>query len=79
MTLATDTDAIINSALRYFDDPTGNWETPGQMAASLDPTTVQTPALDAIDAALVDVANGDCERLILSMPPQEGKSQRTSR
>jgi predicted phage terminase large subunit-like protein len=79
MTLATDTDAIINSALRYFEDASGNWATPGEMAASLDPTTVQTPALDAIDAALVDVANGDCERLILSMPPQEGKSQRTSR
>jgi predicted phage terminase large subunit-like protein len=79
MTLATDTDAIINSALRYFDDPTGNWSTPGEMAASLDPTTVQTPALDLIDAALVDVAEGRCERLILNMPPQEGKSQRASR
>lgn len=68
-----------DAAARYFEDDTGNWATPGEMAVALDPSTVQTPALDAIDAALVDVANGDCERLIISMPPQEGKSQRTSR
>lgn len=79
MTLTTDTEAMINAALRYFDDESGNWATPGQMAKELDPSTIQTPALDAIDAALVDVANGDCERLIISMPPQEGKSQRASR
>jgi predicted phage terminase large subunit-like protein len=55
------------------------WATPGHMAAALDRSTIQTPALDAIDKALVDVANGDCERLIISMPPQEGKSERASR
>lgn len=55
------------------------WATPGAMAAALDRTTVQTPALDLIDAALVDVAEGRCERLIINMPPQEGKSERASR
>jgi predicted phage terminase large subunit-like protein len=56
------------------------WATPGAMAQALDPgSTIQTPALDAIDAALVDVAEGRCERLIITMPPQEGKSQRISR
>lgn len=49
------------------------------MAAELDPSTIQTPALDLIDAALVDVAEGRTKRLVLSMPPQEGKSQRVSR
>jgi predicted phage terminase large subunit-like protein len=49
------------------------------MAAELDPETVQTPALDVIDRALVDVAEGRIRRLIISVPPQEGKSQRVSR
>lgn len=45
----------------------------------LDQTTVVTPALSLLDSTLVEVANGDCERLIWSMSPQEGKSQRVSR
>lgn len=55
------------------------WATPGDMSTALDRTTVQTPALDLIDEHLVQVANGDTERLIISMPPQEGKSERASR
>lgn len=55
------------------------YRTPGELARALDPTTKQTAALDLIDAALVDVAEGRCTRLMISMPPQEGKSQRTSR
>lgn len=55
------------------------WSTPGDMACELDPKTVQTPALTLIDQALADVAEGRCKRLMLAMPPQEGKSQRTSR
>jgi predicted phage terminase large subunit-like protein len=55
------------------------WATPGEMAKALDRTTIQTPALDLIDQLLVDVANGECERAIISMPPQEGKSERASR
>lgn len=55
------------------------WASPGQLALDLDPKTVQTPALNLIDDALVDVAEGRCKRLMLAMPPQEGKSQRTSR
>lgn len=55
------------------------WDTPGDMALALDPRTNQTPALDLIDAALVDVAEGRCDRLMISMAPQEGKSERTSR
>jgi predicted phage terminase large subunit-like protein len=55
-----------------------SWATAGQLARAIDPTTVQTPALDLIDAALVDVAEGRCDRLIISMPPQEGKSTRVT-
>lgn len=55
------------------------WPTPGALAADVDPTTVQTPALDLIDRALVDVDAGLCDRLIISMPPQEGKSTRVTK
>lgn len=54
------------------------WATPGDMATALDRTTVQTPALDKIDERLVAIRDGHCERQIFNMPPQEGKSQRTS-
>lgn len=54
------------------------WPTPGAMAVALDRSTVQTPALDLIDKSLVEVALGECERKMFSMPPQEGKSQRIS-
>lgn len=55
------------------------WATPGELARYMDPNTVQTAALDLLDANLVDVAEGRCKRLMWSMPPQEGKSERTSR
>ncbi|GAA0402986.1 phage terminase large subunit [Microbispora corallina] len=54
------------------------WATPGELARAIDPTTIQTPALDLIDAALVDVAEGRCDRLVITMPPQEGKSTRVT-
>lgn len=62
-------------------DPTERtrWATPGAMARQLDPSTIQTPALDLIDAELVRAVNTPDTRLIISMPPQEGKSQRASR
>lgn len=40
---------------------------------------MQTPALDLIDEALNDVDAGRCDRLIISMPPQEGKSTRVTK
>ena len=55
------------------------WPTPGAMAKALDRTTVQTPALELIDDHLARVEAGEIERLIISMPPQEGKSERASR
>lgn len=53
------------------------YPTPGTLAAALDPTTIQTPALDIIDRELVRVGDGELTRLGIFMPPQEGKSTRT--
>lgn len=74
------TQAIWTAVADLVDPPPRNtWATPGALAVDLDRTTVQTPALDLIDQALVDVAEGRTSRLIISMPPQQGKSQRCSR
>ena len=56
-----------------------HYPTPGHLAKALDPQTVQTPALDLIDAALTELVNTEDGRLIVVMPPQEGKSQRVTR
>lgn len=70
----------LEHAARAFEPPPPpRWATPGDLARHLDPKTRQTPALDLIDAELVRAANTPDGRLIISMPPQEGKSQRASR
>jgi predicted phage terminase large subunit-like protein len=67
-------------AARTFEAPAEPertvWDTPGQLAVALRPKTVQTDALDLIDAALVEALSTPDSRLIISMPPQEGKSTR---
>lgn len=55
------------------------WATPGQLAKAVDPSTVQTPALDLIDDAIVWAHSVPGARLIVSMPPQEGKSERVTK
>lgn len=55
---------------------TNRWGTPGQLAHALDPRIRQTPALDLVDQAVMETLNTPDGRLILSMAPQEGKSQR---
>lgn len=52
------------------------FDTPGDLAKAIQPNTVQTPALDIIDEAIVWAWTTPGARLLLSMPPQEGKSQR---
>lgn len=56
------------------------YPTPGALAQAYLPSTRQTPALDAIDAALVDLADTELDkgRQMVFVPPQEGKSTRTS-
>lgn len=51
------------------------YRTPGELAVALDPKTVQTPALEAIDEAVKDAVDTG-GRLIITVPPQEGKSTR---
>lgn len=55
------------------------WATPGDLAAAIDPRNVQTEALDVVDDALLWAWNTPDSRLIVSMPPQEGKSQRVTK
>lgn len=55
------------------------WETPGQLAKAVAPLTVQTPALDLIDDAIVWAHTTPGARLIVSLPPQEGKSERVTK
>ncbi|MEU4558541.1 phage terminase large subunit [Actinoplanes sp. NPDC023936] len=50
------------------------WASPLDMAAALDKTIVRTPALNLINDALVHLAEGREDRLMISMPPQEAKS-----
>lgn len=56
-----------------------SWRTPGTLAKRITPTTVQTPALDLIDQALQDLVDTPDGRLIITMPPQEGKSTRVAK
>jgi predicted phage terminase large subunit-like protein len=74
---------IAEEMLKHYEPPPPppppRWESPGKMAKAMEPSTVQTPALDLIDQALVDFELGDCDRLMIWMPPQEGKSERVSR
>lgn len=50
--------------------------TAGHLAASIDPMTRQTPALDMIDDGIEWALSTRDARLSISMPPQEGKSTR---
>lgn len=54
------------------------YSSPLALAKRLDPAFRLTPALDVIDEALVDSVRGACPRLIINMPPQEGKSTAVS-
>lgn len=56
-----------------------HWETPGELAAAVDPTTVQTPALALIDDAIAWAYATPGARLAVSIGPQEGKSSRLTK
>lgn len=79
MTHMLDLAAAFRYAAEQFVPRESKWDDPGQMATYLDPRTVTTPALKLIDDALARVAAGECLRLMISLAPQEGKSERTSR
>lgn len=76
---ATTEEATDNWATRLaarFAPPPKTYATPGDLARRLNPKTVQTEALDVIDAALVWAATTPDARLIICLSPQEGKSVR---
>lgn len=55
------------------------WRTPGSLASQITPSTVHTEALAKIDEALQELVNTPDGRLIITMPPQEGKSTRVAK
>lgn len=89
MTLTADPLNVWEHAARAFElrapDPVreqadaDSWKTPGTLAKRLNPSTVQTPALDLIDAELQKLMDTPDGRLIITMPPQEGKSTRVAK
>jgi len=73
--------SYLEIAARQLERRNPRFATPGEIARHIDSRIVQTPVLDILDAALVDAFEGppECRRLIFTMAPQEGKSQRVSR
>jgi hypothetical protein len=59
-------------------DP-NRFATPGDLARAINPATIQTTALDLVDEAVVWAHTTRGARLIVSMPPQEGKSERVTK
>jgi predicted phage terminase large subunit-like protein len=54
--------------------PPLEFASPLDLLEAVDPTTTRTPALEHISAALVEAYTRPNGRLMISMPPQEGKS-----
>ncbi len=52
---------------------------PGDLYQALEPQALQTPALGLVDDHLVAIRDGTLNRLIITIGPQQGKSQRVSR
>lgn len=75
MSLFTPADiAALEAAVALLEPQQPKHASPLDLACALDPNTVRTPALELINRELVRAFNGRNERLIISMPPQEGKS-----
>lgn len=60
-------------------DKIQKYATPGELAKVVEPTTKQTALMDLLDQTLVDIENGTCDRVLISCPPQEGKSTRVTK
>jgi predicted phage terminase large subunit-like protein len=70
--------ALRKAAKGWNKDKDVRWQTPGELAATVNPKTVRTPALSMIDQALVKLRDTPDARLIISVAPQEGKSVRVA-
>jgi predicted phage terminase large subunit-like protein len=75
-TVIPDPEAEAAAAADAVDE---RWVTPGTLARALNPKTIQTPALDLIDEALMKLADTPDGRLIITIAPQEGKSTRVAK
>jgi predicted phage terminase large subunit-like protein len=64
---------------QFLEGRRPSYPTPGALAVQLTPTTRKTRALELIDEALVEVFAEPDGRLIITMPPQEGKSTRVAK
>lgn len=60
-------------------DKIKKYATPGELAKVVEPATVQTALMDLLDQTLVDIESGACNRVLISCPPQEGKSTRVTK
>jgi predicted phage terminase large subunit-like protein len=81
VTLAPDLDAAFLARFAEAVNPAPKprrWATPLDLAQELNPAIVRTPALEVINKALVDVADGRNDRLMIFMSPQEAKSTTVS-
>ena len=65
---------LAQAVLAQLNQQQRRWDTPGDLAKAIEPRTKQTGALDLIDEELVRLANTPDGRLIITMPPQEGKA-----
>lgn len=66
---------FLEHAARQFEPaPPPRWPSPADMATGLDPRFRRTPAIDVINDAITQALTTPDARLIISMPPQEGKS-----
>ena len=66
-------------AAKQFEGGTGpRFRTPGDLARFLNNRSVQTPALDLIDQALLDAYTTPDSRTMIFLGPQEGKSTRVA-
>jgi predicted phage terminase large subunit-like protein len=75
--LAEPSVSLWEAAARLFEPPkpkVRRWASPLDLACDLDPTMIRTPALEYINARLVELADTGETRLLVAVSPQEGKS-----
>lgn len=73
-------DLVADRYRRRAEPVSDDWAaTPGTLAKAIYPRTVQTPALDLVDEVIMWAFTTPDARLIVSMPPQEGKSERVTK
>lgn len=69
---------VFSAAAAFFKPREIPFATPGELAATLNPRIINTPALNRLDTELVDAYRNPTRRKLINFAPQEGKSQRCS-